>query len=188
MCIVHSRERGLTLIELITAIAIIALLLGAAIPNLGHFFRKQQADAQAHLLLRHLHKTRELAVYSGHEMILCGIDESNACIRDNFRRLAIFSDANENRKIDADEKIESLLELNFDGNIRLNASGTARYIRYYPHGSANPFGSFILCPHSNDAHLIRRVTNQMAGRAYLARPEADGVVAGSDQSPISCGS
>jgi type IV fimbrial biogenesis protein FimT len=187
MCIEHNRERGLTLIELITAIAIIALLLGTAIPNFSYFFRKQQADAQAHLLLRHLHKTREVAVYSGREMILCGIDTDSACVRDKFRTLAIFHDTNDNRKIDTDEKIESLLELNFDGDIRLNASGTARYIRYYHHGGANPFGSFILCPHNNDAQLIRRVTNQRAGRAYLARPEVDGVVANADNSPINCG-
>lgn len=183
MCIVHSRERGLTLIELITAIAIIALLLGTAIPNLGHFFRKQQADAQAHLLLRHLHKTREIAAYSGREMLVCGIDNNRICTRDNIRELAIFHDANNNRQIDENERIESLQELDFDGNIQSNV----RYIRYYSHGAANPFGSFILCPRSNDPHLIRRVTNQMAGRAYLARPEADGVVANGDKSPINCG-
>jgi type IV fimbrial biogenesis protein FimT len=187
MCTAHQRERGLTLLDLIVTIAIIALLMGVAIPNLDFFFRKQQADAQAHLLLRHLHKTRELAVYSGREMIVCGIDSNNVCSRDNFHTMAIFHDANENRKIDEVEKVESLLEFSFNGNIRLNASGTARYIRYYAHGAAQPYGSFILCPHSENAHLIRRVTNQMAGRAYLARPEANGIVANFDKSPINCG-
>lgn len=183
----HMRERGLTLVELITVIAITALLLGAALPDLSHFFRKQQADADAHQLLRQLHKTRETAVFSGREMILCGIDDNQICSRDNFRTLAIFHDANANRAIDPDEKIESLLDLDFDGEIHLKASGTARYIRYYAHGGANPFGSFILCPHNKDTRLIRRVTNQMAGRAYMARPAADGVVAGADQAPVDCG-
>jgi len=187
MCTAHPRERGLTLLDLIMAIAVIALLMGIAIPNLDFFFRKQQADAQSHLLLRHLHKTRELAVHSGREMVMCGIDNNNVCRRDNFRKLAIFHDANNNRQIDENENIESLLELNFSGTVRLNASSTSRYIRYYAHGAAQPYGSFILCPRDNSPYLIRRITTQRAGRAYLARPEADGIVAHDDKRPINCG-
>lgn len=186
MTLVQLTERGLTLIEYIIVIAIMAILLGAAAPNLSTFFRKQQADASAHQIWRQLQKTRELAVYSGRDMTLCGIDANNNCIRDNIRSLAIFFDANENRKIDADENVESLLEMQIEGNLRLQAGGTGRYIQYHHDGTANPLGSFIVCPKDANPRLIRRVTTNRAGRPYLARPGPDGVVLAFDGAFIDC--
>jgi Tfp pilus assembly protein FimT len=168
MCMKHRRARGLTFTDLMATLAIFTLLLGAAVPNLQYFFLKQQADAHAHLILRHMQKTREIAVLSGRNMTICGLNEENICSPSNFRTIAIFQDANENRKVDEDEIIESQLELDFEGRVLLRA-GAMRFIRYYHHGGANPMGGFVLCPQSGDATLVRRISTQMAGRPYLAR-------------------
>jgi prepilin-type N-terminal cleavage/methylation domain len=177
-----TREQGFSLIELIIAVAIAALLLGVGLPDLQRIFSKHNADAEARQILRHLQKTRELAIFSGHEMIFCGIDAEKKCVRDNIGRFVIFFDGNNNRQVDDDETVESELQLDFAGDARLRASGM-RFIRYFNDGSANPYGSIFLCPRQVEPTLIRRVITNMPGRPYLARAGADGIVAAG---PVNC--
>jgi len=180
-----TKDRGLTLIDLLITIAIAALLLGVGLPNFHSFFAKQQADAHAHQILRQLQKTRELAVFSGNEMIMCGIDAEQKCVRDHIRRFVTFVDQNGNRKVDAEDTVESELQLNYSGEVYLRASG-ARFIRYFNDGTANPLGSIFLCPKNAEPTLIRRATINMSGRPYLARPRSDGIVTNADASAINC--
>lgn len=174
--------KGITLIELLIAGAIIAMLAGVGMPDLRGIFLKHNVDADARLILRHLQKTRESAVFSGHEMTFCGVDADQKCIRDNITRFVSFYDRNNNRRVDSDETVESEMQLAFPGQVHLRASNS-RYIRYFNDGTANPFGSIWLCP-SQDPTLIRRIANQMAGRPYLHRTPTGGET---DGETITCG-
>lgn len=177
-----TRRQGFSLIELVITIAIAALLLGVGIPDLQQIFSKHSADAEARQILRHLQKTRELAVFSGRDMIFCGIDAEKKCVRDDITRFVIFFDGNNNRQVDENETVESELKLDFAGDVRLRASGK-RFIRYFNDGTANPFGSIFLCPRRAEPALIRRVITNMPGRPYLGRAEANGIVA---DGPANC--
>jgi Tfp pilus assembly protein FimT len=176
------RLKGTSFIELLAGIAIVGLLVGINSPDLRQIFVKSRIDTDARLILRHLQKTREVAVLSGQEMIFCGVDAEQNCVRDDIKRFVSFYDHNKNRKVDSDEMVVSELQLNFPGHAYLRASG-AHYMRYFNDGSANPYGSVFLCPSSNNPTMIRRITNQMAGRPYLARTLADGATGAP---PIHC--
>lgn len=177
------RVKGISLIELLIAGVIITIVAGVGIPDLRQIFLKNNVDADARLILRHLQKTRETAVFSGHEMTFCGVDAEQKCIRDNITRFVSFQDRNNNRRVDTDETVMSEMQLEFPGQVHLRASNS-RYIRYFNDGTANPFGSIWLCPSQQDPTLIRRITNQMTGRPYLHRTPTGFEV---DNEQINCG-
>lgn len=179
------REKGISLIDLFVAIAISAILLGLGMPEFRHFTAKNSTDAATRQMFRHLQKTRELAVLSGNEMVFCGINAEQKCVPDNMTKFVIFFDQNKNGRVDNDESIESELELDYPGKIRLNVS-SKEYFRYFNNGETRPSGSIFLCPNNGDANLIRRVSTNLSGRPYIARPRRDGMVANADRSPINC--
>ena len=178
------REKGISLIDLFIAMAISAILLGVGVPEFRQFTAKNSSDTTARQIFRHLQKTREIAVLSGNEMLFCGINAEQKCVADNIERFVIFFDENKNGQVDSDERVESELALAYSGKIRTNVPN--QYFRYFNNGETRPSGSIFLCPQNGDAKLIRRVSTNMSGRPYLARAEADGIVADSGGSPINC--
>ncbi len=181
-----TRERGLSLIDFFIAISIAALLLSSGLPDLRNFMLKQSTTAETQQILRHLKKTRELAVFSGRDMIFCGVDTENNCVGDNFKRFVIFFDQNGNRKVDAGETVESELELKYSGKVSLRV-GTGSYFRFTHTGETRPSGSVFLCPADRDPTLFRRISTNFTGRPYIARPGPGGMVVRVDGNPIECG-
>lgn len=179
------REKGLTLIDLFIAITLAALLLGLGVPNFRHFSVKQKVDTDVRQIFRHLQKTRELAVFSGREMIFCGVNAEQQCVSDDIRRFVIFFDENANLRVDEEETVESELVVNYPGKVHARV-GQTNYFRYFSNGETRPSGSVFLCPHNNDPKLIRRVSTNLSGRPYIARPRPNGIVAKVDRSPVDC--
>lgn len=181
-----TRERGVSLIDFFVAISIAALLLSSGLPDFRYFLSKQSAVAETQQILRHLKKTRELAVFSGRDMIFCGVNAENKCVGNDFQRFVIFFDQNGNRQVDAGETVESELKLKYPGKISLRV-GTGSYFRFAHNGETRPSGSIFLCPADGDPKLFRRVSTNLTGRPYIARPGRDGVVERADGDPIECG-
>lgn len=179
-----AREKGLTFIDLVVAIAIFSVLLGLGIPSFRSFMFKQNSDASVRQVFRHLQKARELAVLSGNEMIFCGIDEEQKCIRENATRFVIFFDANKNGRVDEGEAVESELNSRYPGQIHTNIPKS--FFRFFPNGATRPSGSIIFCPANHDPKLVRRVSTNLSGRPYIARPNAAGFVVDSSRNPIRC--
>jgi type IV fimbrial biogenesis protein FimT len=180
------RERGVSLIDMFVAISIAALLLSSGLPDFRHFLLKHNTAAETQQILRHLKKTRELAVFSGREMIFCGVNAENKCVGNNFQRFVIFYDQNGNRKVDADETVESELKIKYSGKVSLRV-GTGSFFRFTHNGETRPSGSVFLCPANGDPKLFRRVSTNFTGRPYIARPGPDGIVVRADEDPIDCG-
>jgi type IV fimbrial biogenesis protein FimT len=181
-----KKDKGTTVFEVLVTIALAALLLGAAAPNLRSYKLKQESDTAAREILRHLTKARELAVFSGKEVLFCGVDDNMKCTRDKIKKFVVFVDENGDRKVNQKEKIEFELAAEFDGSLHLRASSRAGFIRYHNDGRAHPYGSFYLCPKKEDKYLIRRISANMSGRSYVARPLEKGLVAHVDKKPINC--
>src|SRR5690606_34762283 len=120
-----KKKKGITFTELLLVVAILGLLVGTATPNLGGYFLKQQTDTNTRQIFRHLQKTRELAVFSGKEMVFCGVNDTMECIRDDIKNFVIFFDANKNRKVDEDEQIEAEFTPDYNGKIHLRGGATA---------------------------------------------------------------
>lgn len=178
---------GLTLIDLLIYMALLAILLGLGSPNIRDTLAHYKSDTAARTVWRTLAKARESAVLSGDTTTFCGIDEHNQCVRNNIRALAVFHDSNDDQQIDNDETLVTRTELKYPGSIRLQASRGKR-VTYRHNGRPRQLGgSIILCHNSGKPEYIRRVTFNPSGRHYLARDKnGDGIIAGYDGAAIEC--
>lgn len=97
------KNAGFTLLDLLLALSISALLVLAAVPLLGHFRAKQHLAVTAQTVFAQMQAARVLAVTLGKPITLCGSRETHRCQAQGANRLLAFIDANHNQQRDDDE-------------------------------------------------------------------------------------
>lgn len=177
---------GLTLLELLVCLCLLAILLSIATPSLSTYLVQAESKSINSSLRRMLAATREYAVNHSATVTLCGVDETFTCTRDEITVLAIFIDKNNNSRIDEGEELKYFHELKHQGNLRLRASLRHPRIRFQRDGAALEAGSFLYC-RPEHPRASRRVTVSMSGRAYSAMDEdGDGLINDISGDPVRC--
>ena len=159
------RSSGITLLELLIGISIVAILAATALPSFTHWQAKAAANATTHVLFQQLQATREFAITAGTAVSLCGANAQGNCSLNNITELHIFIDSNNNKLKDPQETLLAHTALPPGGRLSLNAH---KVIRMKADGSSNTPASFIYCPRTPNLSLIRKVTISFTGRTYVA--------------------
>lgn len=181
-----QKSSGFTFIELLITLSILGLVLGIGIPDLKRWQIKFQANALSSSIQQILVFARQYSIEHGDNITVCGIQSGRECARNQFYELAAFIDNNQNRRIDEGEKVLALRQLNYQGELRLQASLNRHYIQFQRDGSTKQAGSFIYC-HPQQNQFARRITVSMAGRTYIALDrDGDGVVELVNGEAIAC--
>lgn len=76
-------QRGLTLIELLVAIALMAVILTIAVPGLGRFVEQQRLTATTNQLVGHLQFARGEAITRHTLVAACPSSDGLSCTEDN---------------------------------------------------------------------------------------------------------
>lgn len=71
----RTQSAGFTLIELMVTVAVVAILLGLAVPNLGTAIQNNRATTQANALLAALNLARSEAVKRGTLVSVCPLEK-----------------------------------------------------------------------------------------------------------------
>ncbi|MGB1090917.1 MAG: GspH/FimT family pseudopilin [Oceanobacter sp.] len=100
-----GRQSGLSLIELMATLAVIAILLQLGLPAVRNLIERQQARHEIEQLKMLLFTVRSQAILSSTNAVLCPLNSSNQCHTDWNQGLTAFSDPNKNRILDAGELI-----------------------------------------------------------------------------------
>lgn len=181
-------QRGTTLIELMTALAVLAMLIGVGMPSLTSLVASNQASGSMMQLRALLGFARQNAITLHREVTLCGTSDGSSCARDwRGHPTLVFIDSNLNRKADTGERILMVSELTRAGRIRWSASGTRAFLRYRPDGSVAEYGNFSYCPPNNDARHARQLILSMSGRPRAALDtNGDGIVEDANGKPLRC--
>ena len=181
-----SHASGFTLIEIISVIAISAILLSLALPSMSSLMARFERDAITAQLRQNVSAARQIAIRRGRTITVCGVDEQLTCIRHGFATLAVFEDNNRNGAWDDEEIRYRLTEIKQRGELWMSASLGRSYIRFSESGSAKQAGSFIYC-RPQQPTLAARVTVSMPGRTYTAVDlNGDGRVATASGNEITC--
>lgn len=152
------KYRGLTLAELLVAIAVLAILASLAAPPLGRLVADQQLSARANSWLNLALYARQEAMRRGKPVQLCQWREDR-CVRDDHTAWSVIP-------VGAVADTPVLRSLPAPAPHIRRQSNRQRYI-FRPRGHATN-GSFILCDTRGRANA-RKVIINLAGRPRTQR-------------------
>lgn len=167
-------QNGITLLELLVTLSIVAILLAAGVPSFRAYVQNQELRGAAGRLASDLHFARRAAVDRGARVGVC---PGNA--RDGCRDIPawedgwiVFGDDNGDRRRQAGEPLLRVAPLLDGMSIR---SSTARSsLSFFPNGSAPGSNVTVrLCDGRGAAHGVQ-VRVALSGRIRVTRADRDG--------------
>jgi type IV fimbrial biogenesis protein FimT len=182
---------GVTIIELLLAMAIAGILLGLAIPNFRDFVERNRSAAILNQLIGALQTTRHAAITLHTQVTLCPGTPSTGCgARDSWQDGAlVFADHNANGRVDAGEEIlRSLPALPEGTRVYWRSFRNRSYLQINATGLTNwQNGHLLYCPANGDVHFARAVIINAQGRVRNATDSnRDGIVEDANGDPVVC--
>ena len=188
-----KQYKGITLIELLVILSVLAILTGFSWPSFQTFANRVKADATRNTWTQLINYSRRAAVDSQSDITFCPYDEiTQACSTDSTRSWAVFTDQN------ADEKLndgDTLLKLHYaDPQMTFQFYPATRfYIRY----TDKPTGIYsghmrglTICPNGQpDIASVHLRINIMGRVAASQSRDAEGIIlreSGSSTYEIKC--
>ena len=144
-----SRRAGFTLIELMVTLAVAAILMAVAIPNLRDFLRNNRLTGGVNDLLHSIQVARTEAIKRQQgSVVVCGTTNPAAgtaaltCTYDTFRGWFVFQDLNSNWQRDAGEPVIETHTL-IDASVTVKPDANGNIVSFGPSGFANPAGAKV---------------------------------------------
>jgi type IV fimbrial biogenesis protein FimT len=145
-----TRQRGITLLDLIITLSISAILSTAAVSGLAQFKTNFAASADKNSLLTLVKAARYTAITNNTYTTICHL-ENNECA-DFASPLTAFADRNNNKTLNADETIIAIATIDQSATVYWNRN---KRIRFEPNGRAGGFnGTLRYCVESKIFKLI----------------------------------
>lgn len=168
-----TRPRGVTLIELMVTISVLAILLGIAAPGLTQFLVSSRLTSQVNELVGDISHARNEAGTRGKNVSICIAASSTTCATSGTNWEAgriIFVDSNSDGVMtDPGDKIKYVPAL--DGGSTLNTASFSNdhYITFRPFGGLTSAvgGSFKLCAPGYTAG--RQINVAVTGRPVASK-------------------
>ncbi len=174
-----DQQRGITLVELLTVIAVLGILLAGAIPSLGAMVDSATLSSQSNMFLSSLHLARSEAIKRNSRVTLCKSADGLACTEAGgwHQGWIVFQDANNNGAKDGGEAViyqAQALPASFRlvGNLNV-----AKYVSFIATGGtklatgAFQAGTLTLCRQSAPAGEARQIVINSAGRPRVQKAE-----------------
>lgn len=128
-------QRGTSLIELVTLLAVAVIALGASVPLFSDVRAGMQLRGSMSHWMSSLALARTAALERGRNVVACPAD-GERCVASTFWHdgWILFEDRDRNGERSSDELLLLATPLNSD--VRIASSGGRQYIRYRPDGSS----------------------------------------------------
>lgn len=165
-----SFTKGFTLIELMTVVAITAIIVGIAIPGFAELLIRTRLTAITNELVSSLNLARSEAVKRGRIVV---VRKTGTHWENGWRVFVDIDRSTDARKnVFDDDDIELRVYAPLPQNYTLRGNNSiANFIAYKPDGGSNRFGSFAICQ-TEDVHRAKMVVVNSTGRIKIA-PDAD---------------
>lgn len=174
-------QRGFTLVELMVAVGIMAVLLTIGVSSFAEIGTSMKLTSASNTLLAHIHHARSEAIKRNSRVVLCKSTDGAACAQTGGweQGWIIFHDANNNALREGTETIiqrEAALagELLFTGNVNASrylsfaGSGATRMV-----GGGYQIGRLTLCRQSTEPGEARQIVFNAVGRPRVQRVTVD---------------
>ena len=166
----RGRQRGITLIEMMMALAIAGILFAMGVPALGSMLARTHQQTAGDALQDSLMQARELAVMRGIQVIVCPTADGVRCSNDDLwqRGWMIAADANDDRQPDATlAKFDPM-----PPTMRIVSSEGRPLVLFQPDGSAGGSNAQLTLCSVTDAREGRAIIVSNSGRIRTAPADA----------------
>lgn len=156
--------RGFTLVEIIIATAILALMSSIGLPSLLEILDRHQSSSSVAEFRRILVGARNIALNNRQKVTVCPFN-NNQCSNNWQNPITAFVDLNSNQKIDANEVQLITASNERDSGNWITRSGSSNKVLFNEQGHA--FGSattFLYCPTSGNNKHARQLIISFQGR------------------------
>jgi type IV fimbrial biogenesis protein FimT len=153
------RQRGFTLTELLTTIAVTAIGLSLVIPSFDTVVSNNRRASAVNQLVSTLHLARSEAITRNQQIAICPSADGASCAGDWDDGWLLYADANRDEVLDEDEEVLGTSA----AAARLTIT-TADFpvIAYTPAGRiADAEGEFTFCDHRGPTHARVVIVNAM---------------------------
>lgn len=157
-----QRMLAFTLLELLSTLAIIAILTSIALPAYSAFIKRQTTITLLTQLNADLQFARGTAITHHTAVSLCSGSSSCRASHEWTQQLLIFADNNLNGSLDSGEKLLKVAELPTSHSWKWSNFRQQPYMTYIPNGMTNSLnGTFTLC---QNTQALASLTLNRAGR------------------------
>lgn len=180
---------GLSLIELLFALAIITALTTAAVPAWQPVLQQQQGRQVIQGLVSLLNNARSAAVRENLNVTVCPARPGSLRCGGPWHRGALaFIDPSGRRRPGEETLIYRLQWPDNRGRLRWRAFGNRQYLRINSLGQIrHQSGNFTWCPLDAEPRMARQLVINAAGRIRVATDrDGDGIREDSQGRPLSC--
>jgi type IV fimbrial biogenesis protein FimT len=183
--------RGHSLLEIFIVLGIIGILLSLSLPGYQELVQKTAGNSSLRLLAKHIAIARSNAIATNLTVTLCPSDDGQTCSRTWSNGYIVFTDRNEDRIINQDDKlIRHQQARSRSGAITWRAFQNRQYLQIDAMGfMRHQSGNFTYCPHSNvPAHAHQIIVNATGRTRFAIDSDGDGIREGSNGTPLNCNS
>lgn len=168
-------QDGFTLLELLTTMALAAIIMAFALPGMQTLVQSHQARSALQDLRAGIHLARQTAINKNVNVIICPRLDDGCGPRNTWRAGAIiFEDRDNSRTRTAADVIVGYLNPINSGQIYWRAFRSRSYLQFTGSGLTDwQNGNLLYCPDNGDPMLARQLILNVAGRTYPSR-DADG--------------
>ncbi len=166
-------QRGLTLVEMLATLAVLALLTYFGLPGMARLLEETRSETAIHAVRGGINFTRSAAATHNQPAIMCPLGADGHCHGDWSQGFAVFVDTLGNARHDPETPVlRSFAPVPRGASLRFRAFGTTRHLRMLPNGqTAWQNGRFEYCPPPGSRARPRVLVVNVQGRGRLLRPE-----------------
>lgn len=162
----HHGIKGLTLLELLMALAIVSILLTVVAPAATDIVRKSKITAEINQLSAIIRYARTHAIITNNTVTICPSINHSVCQPSWTSPLIVFIDTNNNFIRDDNEAIITAKQGSHEQH---KIKGPQKPIRFYETGTNASPSSLILCPIDNDNNYARAIIVSLQGRTRVSK-------------------
>ena len=174
------RQKGFTLIELMTAIALSAILLSMAVPALDSFTTNARQTGAINDFVSSMHIARNTAITTNARVTVCASSGGNWCEAVTWEQgWIVFSDQNSNQAIDGNDRV--IAASSGINRLSIQSGEFVRALQYRPNGrvinatATGSSGQFTVCDDRGE-NYAKVVIVDLSGRPRLSKARADGTL------------
>lgn len=182
--IIPMRQVGLTLLEVLIALAIVSILLTAVAPNVQSILITNRIAADVNALSSIMRFARHTAVNKQTDVVICATTNFSACSSNWNAPKMVFVDQNGNGDRDGSEELIASGDPTSGSNTLSGISGVLTFER---DGSVDSARTLTFCPSSGEKTYARALLITLYGKISVSvDSNGDNIAENLAGSPLSC--